>query len=201
MVVGDLYVVDSSSWMRFNYEYPRQCNPHSWDLVEKTILAKRIISPVEVHAEITGRVGEFAGMTPLVDLCHRYWDYIFPPTVVSTAEMYNMACRVLNDHDYLVRPRSNDTIRKTLTYARARERHGGQHDENNYETPQADPFLIALAHVQREESPERNVIIVTEESQDRRHYKIPRAADDYELHSINLIDLANNEGWGLAVTV
>jgi hypothetical protein len=64
--------------------------------------------------------------------------------------------------------------------------------------PQADPWLIALAIVKREEQQKtlfpNNYIVVTEESKFKKD-RIPAVCRKYNIECISLIELFRKEGW------
>ena len=59
---------------------------------------------------------------------------------------------------------------------------------------EADPFLIALALILRNNIDTPEVVIVTQESA-RSEIKIPRVAREYGFESIKLLDLIRRERW------
>lgn len=66
------------------------------------------------------------------------------------------------------------------------------------QTPQADPFVVALAHcgTKAEVSSlfQRKRIVVTEERRTRPH-GIPQVCAHYNIECISLMDLFRREGW------
>ncbi|MFA6049183.1 MAG: DUF4411 family protein [Candidatus Micrarchaeia archaeon] len=63
----------------------------------------------------------------------------------------------------------------------------------------SDPYVVALALLKRKESKEtlepKEVIVITEESQDLARLKIPSVCNGYNLRCLNLHQFFQEEGW------
>ena len=63
----------------------------------------------------------------------------------------------------------------------------------------ADPYVVVLAishkTLSKNTLSQKEVVVVTEESQDLKKLRLPKVCNDYSIRSMDLHDLFRNEGW------
>lgn len=90
--MGFLYVLDTSSWIALEHNYPQQVFSTLWGNMEKLISSRRIVCPQEVRKEIKPRHG-----STLLDFCKK--NRIMFQRNSTVAEL---TLQIVRKHPYLV---------------------------------------------------------------------------------------------------